>query len=146
MRNNIIMHDPVLMEILISSYFLLQKKEDLPPTVPGLALAIGFNRVKDLTDTVKNYDEGSNQYPEESYQVLIRAITKMEELYVQNGLIQTFPAALVKFCLGAYHEVRDKNEENDSGNVQLAIVFGEGDQQSAKLISSKQTNMLVDMT
>jgi hypothetical protein len=123
--NNVAMHDPMLIETLADMYFAMTELEDSIPTVPGLALAIGFNRSYDINVTLKNYEEGLSKYPEASVGTILRSLTKIEDKYIVNGLQDKFPSALVKFCLGAYHDRREKEPEaNGAGaNTNIMVVF-----------------------
>jgi hypothetical protein len=122
--NNITMHDPMLTDMLADMYFAVNEEEKNIPTVPGLALAIGFNRTKDITDALKAYEEDASHYPQASMEILIRCLTRIEDNYVQNGLKSKFPAALVKFCLGTYHDRQEKEPPKQLGEFNnFTIVF-----------------------
>ena len=121
---NIAMHDPVLIEMLADLYFAGTKTEETIPTVPGFALGIGFSRVADITQTLKDYEEGVSKYPKSCVKVILRALTQIEDNYLQNGLKNRFPAALVKFCLGTYHDRAEKVDPTQiAGNQNIQIVF-----------------------
>jgi len=151
--NNLIMHDPDLLKILIDVYFEMRIKEESPPTVPGLTLAIGFNRVVDITRVLEKWDseeQNAQQYPEESVYHVIRALTRIEDHYVSNGLKDKMPAALVKFTLGAYHNVKEPSNNQAQGNVAFIQVAFEAppksitmrDSVTAALAESRSPKML----
>lgn len=123
--NNLVMRDPVMSELLTDLYFSMIKQEEVIPTVPGLALAIGFNKTADIINTLKAAEEGTCTYPESCIGTLQRALTRIEDHYLQNGLTAKFPAALVKFCLGAYHDRQEKEPvlQNSVGTQNIQIVF-----------------------
>ena len=122
--NNLIMRDPVLTEVLTDLYFAQTILDDKVPTVPGLALAIGFNRTQDIVSTLKNYEEDTSDYPESCVGTLIRAVTRIEDHYISSGMQSKFPVALVKFCLGAYHERQERQPENQMlGVTNIQVVF-----------------------
>lgn len=135
--NNVAMHDPLLLEILISSYFSIHEIEDKEAlesskdrpilTVPGFALAIGFSSTGDIISTLKAYRENMSPYPEESILFMLRALTRLEDYYVQNGLRDRFPSAIVKLCLSHYHDVSDKSESIKSinSNANILVVFSD---------------------
>lgn len=124
MRNPTMMNTPNL-EKIINTYFGLKTRDGEPFTIPGLALACGFSKSGDILGTLKEAEDGESPYPEPSVQALTRAVTRVEEHCLVNGLKGKFPAALAKFCLGAYHNVKDTNENANQTVTQLAIVFSE---------------------
>jgi hypothetical protein len=130
------MHDPLLVDVLTDMYFKTNDlknggEPDTVLTVPGLALAIGFSSTRDITNTLRSYEEGVSSYPKESIKFLIRALTRLEDYYLQNGIKEKFPAQLVKFCLGAYHDVKDTNSQSNAGvpaNTNIMVVFNDQNQ------------------
>lgn len=129
--DNLIMHDEDLMHTIVEEYFAMMKEEKKHPTVPGLALAICFTRTHDIVQVLKKWEAGENPYPEESIDKLLSSITRIEDHYLQQGLSSRIPAALTKFCLGAYHKVQEptRNEAPTGGNNMLQIVFEAGEDQ-----------------
>jgi hypothetical protein len=123
--NNLTMHDPLLLSTLVDMYFGLLKREKRPPTVPGLALALGFNTVKDIAATLKEWEEDEARYPEASISQLLRALTGIEDYYITEGVTGKIPPALVKFTMGAYHGRRESEEVRAPGdnNTNFQIVF-----------------------
>lgn len=144
------MQDPLLFEMLSTMYFKTNDPGNGAPadtvlTVPGFALATGFTSTKDIAQTLTAYQEGTSQYPEESMRFLLRALTQLEDYYLQKGMMNKFPAPLVKFCLGAYHDVKDTNSNNDkiAPNANIMVVFNDPQtqqlpQQQAKEIANQQ--------
>lgn len=122
--SNSVMYDTVMIDMLAQIYFITLEKEGDVPSVPGLALALGFNRSHDIIKTLTSYDAGLSPYPEESVIILIRSVTKIEEAYIQGGMKDKFPIALIKFCLGAYHNLQEKETQgNKIENQNIQIVF-----------------------
>lgn len=109
--NNLVMHDPELLKVLIECFFTMRKKAEEPPTVPGLALSIGYNRVFDITSALKEWEQGDSKYPDESIYLLISSLTRIEDYCLVEGLKSNIPAALVKFTLGAYHDVKEPQQQ-----------------------------------
>jgi len=121
--NNLTMHDPDLLHILIELFFAMRESEELPPTVPGLALAIGFNRTQDIVSTLKHWEDDDSQYPESSIHELLSALTRIEDHCLINGLRDRMPASLVKFTLGSYHNVKEPSvNQNQTANI-IQIAF-----------------------
>jgi hypothetical protein len=125
---NMTMMNPKNFEKVISTYFALKQREKEPFTIPGLALASGFSKTGDILNTLKESEEGESPYPKESIAALTRAVTRVEEHCLINGLIGKFPAPLTKFCLGAYHAIRDTNENPNIGVTQLSVYFSDDNQ------------------
>lgn len=123
--NNLTMHDPAMLSVLTDIYFDLKEEEEELPTVPGLVLAIGFNTVSDITKTLERWEEGSDKYPDASIYILLQSLTRIEDIYVQEGIKGNMPAALVKFTLGAYHNRREAAQTDNSlpNNTNFQIVF-----------------------
>lgn len=127
MANNLMMHDPELLEVLVDIYFNMKKEEEEPPTVPGLVLAMGFNRVHEVTQVLAEYDEAGEKYkryPERSINIIFQSLTRIEEYNVENGLRDRIPPAMAKFLLGAYHGVKEPSANQQNGTVNfLNIAF-----------------------
>lgn len=123
---NLTMMNPKNLDSVINTYFALKKKEAEPYTLPGLALACGFSKTGEVLGTLQEAEEDQSTYPLESIRLLTRAVTLIEDHCITNGLKGKFSAPLAKFCLGAYHNVRDTNEQANQSVTQLAIVFSDG--------------------
>ena len=127
---NITMMDPTNLEKVIDVFFALREKDNQPITIPGLALACGFSKSGDILDTLREAAEGTSTYPDRAVFLLTRAVTRIEDHCLVNGLNGRFSAPLSKFCLGAYHNVKDTNEQTQNV-TQLAIVFSDPDAPAA---------------
>jgi hypothetical protein len=138
--NNLMMHDPDLLKLMIDLYFEAREIDERPPTVPGLVLAMGFNRVHDIVQILEKFDSDSEKhlltYPEESIIYIIQALTMIEDNHLTAGLRDRMPASLVKFTLGAYHNVKEPgaNQNNSPTNV-IQIAF----EQPVNQISMRDT-------
>lgn len=122
---NLTMMNTKNLDSVINTYFALKSRDGEPFTIPGLALACGFSRSGDILGTLKEAEDGESTYPEQSIVALTKAVTRVEEHCLTNGLKGKFPPALTKFCLGAYHDVKDTNEQQNQSVTQLAIVFSD---------------------
>lgn len=121
--NNMIMHDPDLLHILLEEFFYVRELEKLPPTVPALALSIGFFRTQDIVSTLKKWESGDSDYPDRAINYLLGALTRIEDYLLINGLANKMPAALVKFTLGSYHNVKEPEKSEQPTNNGIQIVF-----------------------
>lgn len=142
MKNLTMMNEKNLDKV-INTYFALKNKDGEPFTIPGLALACGFSRSGDILATLREAEEGESPYPQSSIITLTRAVTRVEEHCLVNGLKGKFPAALAKFCLGAYHNVKDTNENQNQSVTQLAIVFSDNDQPKLLQANNQQASNLL---
>ena len=136
------MMNPKNLGKVIETYFALRTKEQEPFTLPGLALACGFSKTGDILGTLREAEEEQSTYPEDSINLLTRALTTIEDHYLTNGLKNKFPAPLTKFCLGAYHNVRDTNEQANQSVTQLAIVFSDSQGAPALIGPNQQSTQL----
>lgn len=139
---NLTMMDPTNFGKIIDTHFAVRVSENQPLTVPALALACGFSRTSDIVNTLREAEEGESPYPQSSITALTRAVTKIEDYCLTNGLMGKFPAPLTKFCLGAYHSVKDTNENSNQGVTQLAIVFSDIESQQPQLARIKQPDAI----
>jgi len=139
---NLTMMNPKNLGKVIETYFALRTKEQEPFTLPGLALACGFSKTGDILGTLREAEEDQSTYPEDSINLLTRALTTIEDHYLTNGLKNKFPAPLTKFCLGAYHNVRDTNEQANQSVTQLAIVFSDSQGAPALIGPNQQSTQL----
>jgi len=133
---NLMMQDPDLLKLMIDLYFEARLIAEEPPTVPGLALAMGFNRVQDIVRVLQRaedeeeFPDDRKTYPEESVSYVLRALTTIEDMYISSGLRDRMPAALVKFTLGAYHGVKEPgNNQNNAPATLIQIAFESPKQQ-----------------
>lgn len=141
--NNLIMHDPDLLDVLIKCFFEERKQSKEHPTLPGLALFVGFNRTADITQTLEKWADENSSYPERAVQGLIRAITMIEDYFLQRGLDAKIPAALTKFCLGAYHQVKEPAANQGIGEVNaVQIVFEAAEDRTPKFVSTQDVKQL----
>lgn len=145
--NNTVMHEPGLFGLLLQEYFSLIEMENSHPTIPGMALAVGFNRTKDISEALEKWDKNESTYPRESIMMVIRAVTKIEDHILTHGLKSTIPASIAKFTLGAYHGVQEPSSGNQEVNNAIQIVFEEPDKahqitvKSASLDSIKSSGV-----
>jgi hypothetical protein len=161
--NNLAMHDPFLIQTYIDIYYgeldmdnknlqLLTtgkgEKTITPferqPTVPGLALALGFRSKADIQKTLKDASDGISKYPQECVDMLIMALTKMEDWYIQRGLANAIPPAIMKFMLSAYHDVSEGSQVpeiigKNSGNVQIVFEAPKEYSPAQQHIEAKET-------
>ena len=135
--------NPKNFQSLIEVYFALSDLDNAPYTIPGLALATGFTKTADIVAVLSDAQSAPDKYPEGSIYHLTRAITQIEDYYVRNGLTAKFPAALVKFCLGAYHDVKDTNEQREPTITNLAIIFNDENNQDLKRIEKTDPTTLL---
>lgn len=146
-RNYPIFHDPELLQLMIDIYFEQMEQDELPPTVPGLVLILGMTRVQELTKLLERYDAQQSEleaaendclivgddpvtrhskfpYPADAMDNLIRALTRIEAYQLSHGLRDLIPVALVKFTLGAYHNVKEVSaQQQQGGNTVIQIAF-----------------------
>lgn len=138
--NNLLIHDPDLLHVLIEEFFCLRKLEGKHPTVPGLVLAVGFNRTLDLSNVLEKWESGDSDYPDRSVNYLISSLTRIEDYFLQEGLSSKMPPALVKFALGSYHNVKEPTREDGGGsNNLLQIVFEAPEGSTAPNVSKLQS-------
>lgn len=93
------------------------------PTVPGLALAIGFNTVGEVTRALKDWQSGDAKYPLESIRLILRSLTRIEDMCLTYGLQGKLPPALVKFVASAYHDVVEKRQVEPTPGNAIQIIF-----------------------
>lgn len=152
MKNNIMMHDPFLIQTMVDTYFLLARKEEeetgKPMTVPAFALATGFTRTADIVNTLLAADEGISDYPEESIDLITMGITKLEAYYLEKGLRNKFPHALVKFCLGAYHQVKEPTSGDRAGGAinNIMVVFENGETEPMKITQEAPSELATNQS
>lgn len=138
--NNLLFHDPDLLDILIQEFFHVRKIEKNHPTLPGLALGIGLSSTRDLVSVMDQWEEGDSSYPDRSLRYLASAITRIEDHFLCQGLDSKIPAALAKFALGAYHSIKEPGKGSEQQNNAIQIIF-EADQRPEQ-ITAKSVDAL----
>lgn len=123
--NNVTAHEPHTFSFLSDMYFTLTAQESGIPTVPGYALFTGFNSVGELKAALKDWSEGNPRYPDLTIQTILQSLTKMEDYYIQEGLKERIHPSLTKFIMGAYHDVKEKEDKaaQSSSVNNIMVVF-----------------------
>jgi DNA-packaging protein gp3 len=90
------------LEFAITAFFEMKKEQGLPPTMPGLALALGFKS----TASLKNYEEKGEDYAD----IIETARTQVEE-WKNEMLLTSTHAQGVIFDLKNNHGWADKMDK-----------------------------------
>jgi len=131
---NTLIYAPDILAYLVDVYFDTTKKEKGIPTVAGLALCTGFDSTRQLSNFFENAHKAEDKVNDirlssdhtKSVSILSRALTRIEDYYVKNGLENKFPAAMVRFTLAVYHNLSDAPAKADhigTQNNQYVISF-----------------------
>jgi len=94
---------------------------DIPPTPPGLAMAMGLRGFDALLRILQEEENNPGTYPEASMDVLVKARSYIEEYYIENGLREKLPHAFIKFLMSAFFGRNEKTITESQGNAQTQI-------------------------
>ena len=121
-----IMNAPELLDLKVVEYFTFLQAEELPPTPPGLAMALGFSGFSALLKTLQTEEQNPGTYPQDAIYALQRACSYIEDWYVTHGLQEHIPVAFVRFLLSAYHNRSEKTVQEQMGRrddqLQISIL------------------------
>ena len=105
------------MQKAIDNYFMQCDTEELPYTVAGLALALGFEDRCSLLDYMQYTDEDDIKF----CHTIKRAKTKIESNVVQNMLLGKYNPTGSIFSLKNNFNYKDKQEVETSGGQTLDV-------------------------
>jgi hypothetical protein len=100
------------MQEAIDKFFQECKDEEIPPTIQGLALALGYNSRQSLLN-YEGYNEG------EFLDTIKKARLKVENAKVIGGMTGKLNPAIVIFDLKNNHDHKDKTEQEITGKMEL---------------------------
>jgi len=103
-----VMEDPHRLQTTIEDYFSLIDSTQVPPTPPGLSMAMGLRGWTALEHILKTAEEDPDHYPSQSVHCLHVAASLLEDYYLTHGLQENIPQAFTKFILSAYHGRSEK--------------------------------------
>lgn len=95
--------------------------KDIPPTPPGLAMAMGLRGFDALLFILHEEENNPGTYPEASMDVLVKARSWLESYYIENGLREKLPHAFIKFLMSAFFGRNEKTITESQGNAQTQI-------------------------
>jgi hypothetical protein len=105
------------MQEAIDKFFQDCKDDNIPPTVQGLALALGYTSRQSLLN-YEGYDDGA------FLDTIKTARLKIENAKVIGGMTGKLNPAIVIFDLKNNHDHKDKTETELSGGLQVEQVTG----------------------
>lgn len=105
------------LEYAVSAYFTLKEEQGKPPTMAGMALALGFRSSRSF----REYEEQGEEYAD----IIESARTKMEEWKNEALLEGKCPTSGVIFDLKNNHQWKERVENNttvDSSDTLLGLL------------------------